>query len=486
MNSVIPETATFKDVERIFFDIGCEFARELMESFLQDLDKQIEATRDKKEYRHKGARRTAIKTLMGEVPIERRLYRRTPKSGSVEYVFLLDKELGFDTIGNISPNLAEKIAGQICDVSFRGAAAAVSELTGQSISHQGAWNVVQTVGERQKDAEKQLMNDFNDGYLSGETKVPVLFEESDGVWISIQRRGSKKTGKKAELKAGIIYEGWEKRYMSSKEYQTVNKTAFAGFMDSETFKCLRDSNVAEKYDMGSIKYRILNGDGAGWIKEGHDGIGDIVQLDPFHIKKCIVRNVRDKKAGRYIAEALKEGKCEKAVEKIESLKYECGGEESEVKKLKVLESYIRNNADNVMLYRDRAGITLPEPPEGIEYRTLGTMERDCGIYAQRMKGGRSWSHKGAENLAKIIALKIGQDFRDKISGLVSGKVTERITERFDEEIRNTAETVSGRIKAAVYPLRRGEIPFSACSVTNGRKAIRRMFDLKPFSEMTYR
>jgi len=469
MNSVIPETATFKDVERIFFNKGCEFARELMKNFLQTADKQIEETRDKKEYRHKGARLTTIKTLMGEVPIDRRLYRRVPDSGSVEYIFLLDKELGFDTIGNISPNLAEKITEQICDVSFRGVAAAVSGLTGQSISHQAAWNIVQTVGERQKDVEKELMKDFNDGYLSGEKKVPVLFEESDGVWIPIQKRRSTKTGKKAELKAGIIYEGWEKRHMSSKEYQTVNKTAFAGFMDSETFKCLRDSKVAEKYDMDSIKYRILNGDGAGWIKEGHDGIGDIIQLDPFHIKKCIVRNVRDKKARRYIADALKEGKCEKAVEKIDSLKYECGGEESEVKKLKVLESYIRNNADNV-----------------IEYRTLGTMERDCGIYAQRFKGGRSWSNRGAENLAKIIALKIGQDFRDKISGLVSGKVSERITERFDEEIKNTAETVSGRIRAAVYPLHRGEIPFSACSVTNGRRAIRRMFDLKPFSEMTYR
>ena len=39
---------------------------------------------------------------------------------------------------------------------------------------------------------------------------------------------------------------------------------------------------------------------------------------------------------------------------------------------------------------------------------------------------------------------------------------------------------------AVYPLHRGQIPFSSCKSTNGRKVIRRMFDLKVFTEMVYR
>ena len=180
MNSVISETITFKEIERTFFEIGCEVSRGLMASFLKTVDQEICETRNKEEFRHKGGRSTGIKTLMGEVPIKRVLYEKTGEDGTSQYIFLLDKELGFETIGNISPNLVEKIASQICEMSFREAAKTISDLTNQSISHQGVWNVVQAIGERQKDAEKCLMNDFKDGYLSGDKKVPILFEEADG------------------------------------------------------------------------------------------------------------------------------------------------------------------------------------------------------------------------------------------------------------------------------------------------------------------
>ena len=487
MNSVISEGLTFKEMERTFFEMGCDFARNLMSEFLCAVDKEICETRNKAELRHKGSRETTVKTLMGEVPVKRALYRRVLDDGKIEHVFLLDEELGLDTIGNISPNLVEKIAGHICEMPFREVANAVSGLTNQRISHQGIWNVVQTIGERQAEAEKNLMNDFNDGFLAGDKKVPILFEEADGVWISIQKRGDKKPSKKKkELKTGVVYEGWEKRYPSSKEYKTIEKMAFAGFMSSKDFKCLRDSNIALKYDMDSIAHRILNGDGAKWIRAGHDTATDIMQLDPFHLKRCIVRNVQDKKARRYISNELKIGQCNKALEKIEELKYECGGEESEVKKLKILETYIKNNEKEVMVYKDRKDIKIPAPPEGTEYRTLGTIERNVAIFADRMKGGKSWSDKGAANIAKIITLKIGKDFNNKIAALVSGKVSQRLGERFVEEIKNTSKTVSTRVKESIYPLHRGEMPFSACSVTNGRKAIRHMFDLKPFTEMTYR
>lgn len=487
MNSVISEATTFKEIEREFYEIGCEVAKNLLAQYLETLDKELSETRNKAELRHKGCRETVIKTLMGEVILRRTLYKRAADDGSIEHVFLLDEELGFDTIGNISPNLAEKIAGQACEMSFREVAGSVSGLTNQSISHQGVWNVVQAIGERQADAEKRLADDFENDRLSGDKKAEVLFEEADGLWLSMQKRNRKNhTRIKKELKTGVVYEGWEKRYPSSKEYKTVEKTAFAGFMGSEDFKVLRDSSIAAKYDMDEITHRILNGDGASWIRKDHDAETDILQLDRFHLSKSIARNVLDKKAGRYIADVLKTGQCGRALEKIEELKYECGGEEDKVKKLRILESYIKNNADSVMVYKDRAGLDLPEAPEGIEYRTLGTMERNVGIFAKRMKGAKSWSEKGASNLAKIMALKMGVGFNDRIAALVSGSVSERLSERFEEVIRNTRKTIGEKVSRSVYPLHHGEIPFSHCSVTNGRKAIRAMFDLKPFSEMEYR
>ncbi len=487
MNSVVPQTITFKDIEKRIFEFGCEISRNMISTFLADVDKEICETRNKAEYRHKGYRNTTIKTLMGEVPVKRTLYKRILDDGTAEYVFLLDKELGFDTIGNISPNLVEKIAGQICEESYRAVSGTVTGLTNQSISHQGVWNVVQAIGERQAKTEKQLMTAFKDDRLSGDKKVPVLFEEADGLSISIQKRDGKKGKKKrSELKAGIIYEGWKKRYLSSKEYETVEKMVIAGFMDPEEFKCLRDSRIAQRYDFNSITHRILNGDGAKWIKEGHDAGTDIAQLDQFHIKRCVIRNVSDKRAAGYISRLLKAGRCDEAILKIEELKYECGGEEKEIKRLRALESYIKNNRNDILVYKDRAGIKLPEAPEGIEYRSLGTMEGNMDIFSSRMKGGKSWSIKGADNLARIIALKAEKGFKEKIAALGSNKISERFTERFKEEIKNTTKKVSVKVKDSIYPLHRGAMPFTDCYVTNGRKAVRKMFDLKPFTEMTYR
>jgi len=487
MNSLTNERTTFKEIERIFFEIGCEVSQTLMQEFLKQVDTELEKSRNKAELRHKGNRETTIKTLMGEVRVSRALYKRVKNDGSVEYVYLLDEELGFDTIGLISPNLVEKILDHVCEMSYREVSHVVSGLTNQTISHQGAWNIVQTVGEKQVESEKQLMKAYENNKLSGSKEVRILFEEADGLWLSMQGKGREKSSKgKKELKIGVVYEGWGKRYPSSKEYKTVGKTAFAGYMKPEEFKMLRDAAVAEKYNVEEIMYRILNGDGASWIREGHNLETDMFQLDPYHLAKSVIRNVYDKQARRHIMRWLKAGEFEKVFKKIEELKYECGGLEKEVNKLNSLESYVKSNIDGIIIYKDRGEIKLPMPPEDIEYRNLGTMERQVNVFAERMKGAKSWSIKGANNLSKIIALKMGSNFKDKVSGLVSGNISERLTERFKEVISKTKISLNKAVKKSAYPMHSGEIPFTNVKVTNGRKAIRKMFDLKSFTEMTYR
>jgi hypothetical protein len=487
MNSLTCKKVTFKEIERSFFEIGCKMSKMLMGEFLEKLDEDLCKNRNKAELRHKGERKTSIKTLMGEVPLSRVLYKRYKDDGSAEYVFLLDEELGLDTIGLISPNLVEKILEHSCEMSYREVSQAVSDFTNQTISHQGVWNIIQVVGEKQEEVEKSMVESYEDSKLSGSREVPLLFEEADGLWLSIQGKNKEKRSKvKKELKVGVIYEGWTKRYPSSKEYKTVGKTAFAGYMKPEEFKKLREAKVADKYNVDEIVYRVLNGDGAAWIRNGHDVEADIFQLDPYHLAKSIIRNVYDKQARRHILRWLKGGEFEKALNKIEDLKYECGGIESEVKKLTTLENYIKSNIDGIVVYKDRKNITLPKAPEGIEYRNLGTMERNINIFAKRMKGAKSWSEKGANNLAKIIALKMEIGFKDRISTLISGQLSERFTERFIETLSSTQTVVKKTVKKAVYPLHKGQLPFSNCKVTNGRKAIRSVFDLKAFSEMVYR
>ena len=332
------------------------------------------------------------------------------------------------------------------------------------------------------------MESFKKNELNGNKEVPILFEEADGLWLSMQGKSREKgtsRGRK-ELKISVTYEGWKPRYPSSKEYTTVGKMAFAGYMKAEEMKELRDATITQKCNVDEIVYRVLNGDGASWIRRDHDQETDKFQLDPFHLAQAVTRNVSDKKAGRTILKWLKAGEFEKVFEKLEKLKYESGGVAKEVEKLNGLESYIRNNIDGIVPYKDREGITLPVAPEGIEYRNLGTMERQVRIFAARMKGAKSWSEKGATNLAKIIALKMGESFKEKIAALVSGKLPDRFTERFVETITNSKSGLEKAVKKSIYPVHKGGLPYTNCSVTNGRKAIRNMFNLKTFSEIIYR
>ena len=57
-------------------------------------------------------------------------------------------------------------------------------------------------------------------------------------------------------------------------------------MKPEEFKTLRDASSSEKYNVDEIVYRVLNGDGAAWIRNGHDLEMDIFQLDPIIFLKA--------------------------------------------------------------------------------------------------------------------------------------------------------------------------------------------------------
>ncbi|HHW31776.1 MAG TPA: ISLre2 family transposase, partial [Clostridiaceae bacterium] len=52
MNSLSVNKVTFKEIERSFFEIGCEVAKMLMAEFLVRLDKELCKNRNKAELRH--------------------------------------------------------------------------------------------------------------------------------------------------------------------------------------------------------------------------------------------------------------------------------------------------------------------------------------------------------------------------------------------------------------------------------------------------
>lgn len=107
----------------------------------------------------------------------------------------------------ISTNLAEKVIENASITSYRNAAKNVTELTGQSISHGGIWNVVQALGEKVKEHEAKQVKAVERNKLCGQKEVLILFEKVDGVYINIQGKDRPKSGKKLEIKVAVANEG---------------------------------------------------------------------------------------------------------------------------------------------------------------------------------------------------------------------------------------------------------------------------------------
>ena len=404
MKPMIAENGvTFKDLEKNIYSWVCGIGRRFTSEFLERYDRMLMEERDKSRYRHKGSRRTTIKTVYGEVSYRRAVYEAAGEDGTRHYVYLLDETLELENVGLISTNMAELLVKGITELSYRECASEVSRMTGQTISAMGIWNVIQSLGAKACKEEKQLVEEYKKGNLHGEKEVPVLFEEADGVYVNLQGKDRKKRRQdKAEIKGGIAYDGWKQT--GEGRYELPEKVVVAGFAGAKELHEYREAAIAGRYNLDEVSQRILNADGASWIKKGKDK-STCFQLDPFHRNKAAREKLHNRKAVRDVMELLEEEKIDELFEYLEIYR-DSLWEEGEIKDAEELTRYYRNNREGLIPYRSQ-GLSLPEHPEGLEYRNMGTMENHVwSVIARRMKHNHtSWSLRGGNHLSKILAKK---------------------------------------------------------------------------------
>ena len=217
----------------------------------------------------------------------------TGEDGLRHFVYLLDENLDLGNVGLISTNLTELLVKGITELSYRECAKKVSEMTGQTISAMGVWNVIQALGEKVCEDEKVLIEEHKKGNVTGEKEVPVLFEEADGVYLKLQGKDRKKAKQdKAEMKVGIAYDGWRKT--GPDRYALENKVVVAGFSKAKEFQEYREAVIAQEFNLNEVGQRILNADGASWIKKVKDK-STCFQLDPFHRNKAVKKRSMKRK-----------------------------------------------------------------------------------------------------------------------------------------------------------------------------------------------
>ncbi len=478
MESIVEEKpVSFKELEQKVFKYVCELGCEITKTMLESYDNELAATRDAKQYRDKGFRKTCIKTVYGDVEYRRRVYQTGLEDGRKAYVYLLDEAMQMDKIGLISTNLAEKIAMTVTESPYRVTAETISGTCGQSISAGGVWNVMQRLGERVSEEEEHAVRQMNADQPEGRREIPVLFEEMDGVWLNMQD-GHHKKMKKQEMKVFTMYEGWDAEKEGQGRSTLVGKTMLAGMEKSGEFHEKREACIRKKYNADEIRQRILNGDGGGWIKEPYDPEA-IFQLDRYHVYKEILRKISDKEAQAEIRSLFDAGKVDEMLEYIETYATSVESpDEADRKsgKARELYQYLSNNREGLLPY-DRQGREIPEPKPGIIYKGMGVQEnQNCTVITLRMKNRRMrWSAKGANNLAKALYRKENGELAETIDRYTDGLV-------FTMQMQEIIETLS----AAKAPEKDGKgnpyvdvinthMPLLDAMQTASRKAFRRAF-----------
>ena len=479
MNTSVEEKLiSFKTLEQKIFDYVCELGREITRNVLENYDKELFVSRDTKQFRDKGRRKTSIKTVYGEVEYSRRVYRDNFADGGKKvYVYLLDQAMQMDKIGLISTNLAEKIAMTVTESPYRVSADIISNTCGQRISAGGVWNMMQRLGERISEEEEHAVKQMNADQAEGKKQIPVLFEEMDGVWLSMQDKDHKEM-KKQEMKVATMYEGWDAEKEKQNRSTLVGKTMLAGMERSQEFHEKREACIRKKYDADESGQRILNGDGGSWIKEPYDPEA-IFQLDRYHIYQEILRKIADKKAQQEIRELFEADKPDEMLEYIQT--YATSVESSDEKdnrskKAMELYKYLNNNKEGLLPY-DKRGVKIPEPKEGIIYKEMGVQEnQNCTAITMRMKHRRMrWSEKGANNLAKALYRKENRELIETIDRYTDGLV-------FTLQMQEIIETLS----AAKAPKKDGKgnpyadvinahMPILDAIQTASRKAFKKAF-----------
>ena len=450
MNSMIMENGvTFKELEKNIYAWVCQIGREFTKEFLERYDRMLMEGRDKKKYRNKGPRQTTVKTVYGEVTYQRAVYEVTEEDGTRHFVYLLDETLELNHVGLISTNMAELLVKGITELSYRECARQVSEMTGQSISAMGVWNVIQALGEKVCEDEAELTEAYKTGHVKGKRAVPVLFEEADGVYIKLQGTDRKKEKQdQSEIKIGIAYDGWRKT--GPDRYALENKVVVAGFSKAKEFQEYREAVIAQEFDLNEVSQRILNADGASWIKKVKDK-STCFQLDPFHRNKAVKEKIHEEAARDAILELLREEEIEELFRYLEIYRNSLS-DEDEIEDAEELIRYYENNREGLLPYQSQ-DLELPDPPEGLEYRNMGTMENHVwSVIAKRMKHGhRSWSRRGGNHLAKILAKKCSGKLYEVTERLRKPVFEEEKVEELYGEILMSAKAPKKDGKGYQYP-----------------------------------
>lgn len=456
MTNISKNVIKFNDLEEKMWKKKMQEGLNELKYQLRKIDNQLLKDKDNAELEVKDFQKTTIKCKFGDLEFYRRRYKLT-RNGKTTTVYLLDIYLELGYSGQYSQSIVELVLKEATEKSYRKTAETIRETTNVSITHTAARRILIDFSENHiKKLEKEKLKLYEKGFIEGQKELKMIYEESDGIYISKQNRKKNKKARngkrlKSEIKIGIVHEGFEKRY--SNDFRVKNKQMVATIKNAKYFKRLVDMTIGTTYKENAIEKIIINADGAGWCKDIAESPKERYQLDMFHIQKRITEAVADKEYKKLMSNIVKTNKPKYIFNIIYNYKVELEYDqnEEELKKVKELEEYLRNNEKGLLRYQYDLGLSQEEIEklDETKYRNLGTEESQmyCGCRKRMKKNRTSWSDDGAEAMVKVISYIKSNLLDDIITGRMEKAIQEELSERI-EEPRKVKKIKLGKIKYA--------------------------------------
>ena len=181
-----------------------------------------------------------------------------------------------------------------CEGTYRRAASQMSWLMKSEVSHSSIQRMVWQVGSRIADgeeAERRRVFEAGEAIATGKVKAEVLYGESDGVWLHLQREKRRSV----EVRVATLYTG--KKALGKKRYRLADKCSVVTLgLGGDAWQEQVLKTAHRHYDLEQTKLLISGGDGNQWVRRTFQrfGLQQEFVLDRFHLSRAARRCARDR------------------------------------------------------------------------------------------------------------------------------------------------------------------------------------------------
>lgn len=340
-----------------------------------------------------GTEERGLMSSIGRIRYQRRIYkdekgvRRKP----------LDEVLGVERYGRESQRVQQMGAYLASEGTYRRAADQMSWLLKTKVSHSTIQKMVWEVGNRIADgeeAENWRVFEGGEAIEKGMVKAEVLYGESDGVWLHLQRENRRSI----EVRVATMYSG--KKPLGKKRYRLTDKCSIATLgLSGEAWQEHVLKAAHRYYDLEHTKLLITGGDGNQWVRRTFQRF-ELLQefvLDRFHLSRAARRAIADRVAAQEIVHRLRQQGFAAVDQEVLHRIEQASGKRKE--KLKQFYQYVFHQQDGLLDLSQRGYST--------ELCSLGAIEGNVDkLVIHRMKGrGCCWKLRGARAMLALCQHK---------------------------------------------------------------------------------